>query len=100
MKRASGPDHPNVAISLNNLAVLLHGTNRLSDAEPLMRRHLEISLQITAATGHEHPYLRAAVGNYSVLLEEMGRSPSQIRAQLEEIGRSFGMQIGFGERGE
>ena len=27
-----GPDHPNVAIDLNNLAQLLHDTNRLAEA--------------------------------------------------------------------
>jgi hypothetical protein len=41
-----GPDHPRVAIDLNNLAQLLQATNRLSDAEPLSRRHLEIFLSI------------------------------------------------------
>jgi hypothetical protein len=49
-----------------------------------MRRVLEIFLQFTAATGHEHPHLSAAIANDSVLLEEMGRSPAQIRAQVEE----------------
>jgi tetratricopeptide (TPR) repeat protein len=84
-----GPDHPKVAIRLNNLAQLLQDTNRLSDAEPLSRRQLEILLQFTAATSHEHPHLNAAIANYSVLLEEMGRSPSQIRAQLEGIVQSM-----------
>ena len=37
-----GPDHPNVAIRLNNLAHLLQATNRLAEAEPLMRRALAI----------------------------------------------------------
>ena len=37
-----GPEHPNVAIDLNNLAQLLQATNRLAEAEPLMRRALEI----------------------------------------------------------
>jgi Tfp pilus assembly protein PilF len=78
-----GPDHPEVARDLNNLALLLQATNRLSDAEPLMRRSVEILLQFTAATSHEHPYLNAVIANYSVLLEEMGRSPAQIRAQFE-----------------
>jgi tetratricopeptide (TPR) repeat protein len=80
-------DHPNVANDLNNLAQLLQATNRLSDAEPLMRRNLEIFLQFTASTGYEHPYLRAAIANYAVLLREMGRSQAQIRAQLEGIRR-------------
>jgi hypothetical protein len=70
---------------LNNLASLHQATNRLSEAEPLMRRCLEILLQFTAATSHEHPHLSAVVANYSVLLEEMGRSPAQIRAQVQEL---------------
>jgi tetratricopeptide (TPR) repeat protein len=84
-----GPDHPRVAIRLNNLARLLQDTSRLSDAEPLSRRHLEIFLQFTAAISYEHPHLSTAIANYSVLLEEMGRSPAQIRARLEEISRPF-----------
>ena len=41
-ERSYGPDHPNVASTLNNLAQLLYATNRLAEAEPLMRRALEI----------------------------------------------------------
>jgi hypothetical protein len=70
-----GPDHPDVAIDLNNLAQLLQATNRLSNAEPLMRRHLEIFLQFTVATSHEHPHLSAAIANYCVLLERDGPQP-------------------------
>jgi hypothetical protein len=84
-----GPDHPDVAIDLNNLALLLQDTNRLSDAEPLMRRCLEILLQFTADTSHEHPHLSEAIANYSELLEEMGRSPAQIRTHLEGIVQSM-----------
>jgi hypothetical protein len=68
---------------------LLKATNRLSDAEPLSRRVLEIFLEFTAATSHEHPHLSAAIANYSVLLEAMGRSPAQIRAQFEGIVQSM-----------
>jgi hypothetical protein len=68
---------------------LLQATNRLSDAEPLSRRHLEIFLQFTGATRHEHPHLSGAIVNYSVLLEDLGRSPAQIRAQLEGIVQSM-----------
>jgi transposase InsO family protein len=50
---------------------------------------VEILLQFTAATSHEHPHLRAAIANYSVLLEEMGRSPAQIRAQVEGVVQSM-----------
>ena len=41
-EKSYGPDHPNVAIRLNNLAMLLQDTNRLAEAEPLMRRALAI----------------------------------------------------------
>ena len=47
-----GPDHPNVAIGLNNLAALLRATNRLAEAEPLMRRALAID---EASFGPDHP---------------------------------------------
>jgi len=39
---ACGPEHPKVAIGLNNLAQFLKATNRLAEAEPLMRRALAI----------------------------------------------------------
>jgi len=89
-----GPDHPDVAIRLNNLAFLLQATNRLAEAEPLSRRHLEIFLQFTRATGHEHPNLRAAITNYAGLLAATGHSPEQVRARLEEIGGPFGTSFG------
>ena len=54
-EQSFGPEHPKVAIRLNNLAQLLQDTNRLSEAEPLMRRMVEIFLKFTATTGHPHP---------------------------------------------
>ena len=42
LERTEGPDHPQVATGLNNLASLLEATNRLSEAEPLYRRALSI----------------------------------------------------------
>ena len=48
-----GQDHPEVAeADLNNLAVLLQATNRLGEAEPLMRRALAID---EASYGQDHP---------------------------------------------
>jgi hypothetical protein len=83
------------AVLLIGLVELLEACkNRFSEAEPLSRRHLEIFLQFNAATGHEHPHLHAAIANYADLLGEMGHSPVQIDAQLEGIGRPFGMRIG------
>lgn len=47
-----GADHPDVAIGLNNLALLLRVTNRLAEAEPLMRRVISI---FVANLGGEQP---------------------------------------------
>jgi tetratricopeptide (TPR) repeat protein len=42
MKARHGSEHAEYATALNNLALLLKATNRLSEAEPLMRRALAI----------------------------------------------------------
>ncbi len=51
-EQAYGNDHPFVAIRLHNLAHLLHETNRLDEAEPLMRRAVAI---FKSSLGNEHP---------------------------------------------
>jgi tetratricopeptide (TPR) repeat protein len=43
MQQALGPDHPDVALSLNNLALLYQAEGRYSEAEPLYKRSLTIS---------------------------------------------------------
>jgi hypothetical protein len=84
-----GPDHPNVARALNNLAQLLRDTNRLSEAEPLTRRVVAIFLAFTRATGHEHPHLRVAFSNYAILLQQLGHSEGQVEAQLSALKARF-----------
>jgi hypothetical protein len=39
-EKSFGPNHPEVAIGLTNLAELLCNTNRLAETEPLYRRTL------------------------------------------------------------
>jgi len=96
-EQSYGPHHPNVGTDLNNLAALLAATNRLDAAEPLMRLMVGIFLRSSASTGHEHPFLQTAVRNYAALLAEMGRSPAQILARLNELARPF--EINFGSKG-
>jgi tetratricopeptide (TPR) repeat protein len=48
MKKSLGPEHPNVATDLNNLAGLLNDINRLPEAEPLYRRALAIDEKASA----------------------------------------------------
>lgn len=84
-ERSLGPDHPDVASDLNNLAHLLRITNRPALAEPLTRRGLEIFLKFTCTTGHQHPRLMAAVNAYAGLLGEMGMTPAQVRQRIEAV---------------
>ncbi len=52
-----GPDHPEVATDLNNLAQLLKATNRLGEAEPLICRALSIDEK---SFGPDHPNVARA----------------------------------------
>ena len=84
-EKSFGTEHPNVARDLNNLARLLQDTNRLDEAEPLMRRHLVIFIDFTRRTGHEHPQLKAGIGNYRLLLQKMGKSDTEIEAAFAAL---------------
>lgn len=86
-----GTDHPKVAIDLNNLARMLQATHRLNEAEPLMRRHLLIFLSFTKRTGHKHPLLDKAFENYTYLLQDMGKSQSDIRSTLVSLLTEAGL---------
>ena len=66
-EKSYGPDHPKVAIRLNNLAQLLQATKRLSEAEPLMRRALEIDEQ---SYGADHPNVARDLNNLVPLLSK------------------------------
>jgi hypothetical protein len=69
---AAGSEHPDVALSLNNLAELLRATNRpaeaealraidrLAEAEPLYRQVLRILAEFRHRTGHEHPSIHTS----------------------------------------
>jgi tetratricopeptide (TPR) repeat protein len=49
-EKALGPDHPDVATSLNNLAKIYRRQGRYTDAEPLNRRALAISRKRSVPT--------------------------------------------------
>jgi hypothetical protein len=55
---------------LNNLAQLLQATNRLDEAEPLMRRALAID---EASLGKDHPNVARDVNNLACLLLDTNR---------------------------
>jgi predicted negative regulator of RcsB-dependent stress response len=64
---------------------LLKATNRLAEAEPLMRRALVIVLEFQNRTGHEHPNQAAASNNYRQLLKKMGKSDAEIKTTIEAL---------------
>jgi tetratricopeptide (TPR) repeat protein len=91
-EQSFGSDHPNFARDLNNLALLLQETNRLVEAEPLLRRALGLFLGFTRRTGHEHPHLRTALGNYASILKALGRSEEDIDAELQKLLVEYGIR--------
>jgi CHAT domain-containing protein/tetratricopeptide (TPR) repeat protein len=65
-----GPKHPEVAATLNNLAVLLDFTGRYGEAEPLARRALSIRERVL---GPEHPDVATSLNDLAELLHQMDR---------------------------
>jgi len=80
-----------VVRDLNNVAQLLQATNRLADAEPLMRRTLYILLVFTHSTGHVHPHMKAAFGNYLSLLQARADGDEKIIQELFQLGDEAGL---------
>ena len=65
-----GPEHPNVAESLNSLAVLYDNQGRYTEAEPLFKQALTIREK---ASGPEHPDVAATLNSLAVLYDNQGR---------------------------
>jgi eukaryotic-like serine/threonine-protein kinase len=64
------PDHPSLALSLNNEGNVLGKLDRLEEAESLLRQALAIWVQVL---GPEHSRVGIAYFNLAGLLEERGR---------------------------
>jgi len=79
-----GLDHPDVAISLDNLAELYRIRGRYAEAEPLLKRSLAIFEQ---TFGPEHPNVAAFLKNYAALLRETGRGAEA--AKLEARAKAI-----------
>jgi tetratricopeptide (TPR) repeat protein len=93
VEKSLGQNDPHVAACLNNLALLFQATDRLEEAEPLSRRQLEILFQFSVLNGHAQPHLHEGVTNYAALLKQMGRTPAEVLAQLNDIARPYGMHL-------
>jgi tetratricopeptide (TPR) repeat protein len=89
-ERNNGPDHPNVARDLNNLAALLQNANRLDEAEPLMRRALDI---VERNLGPDHANVAVLLNNLAQLLQSTNRlseAEPLMRRALDIDEKSFG----------
>jgi tetratricopeptide (TPR) repeat protein len=69
-EKGLGPDHPNVAVALNFLAVLYREQGRYTEAEPLYKRSLAIREK---ALGPDHPDVAVALNNLGSLYQDQGR---------------------------
>jgi tetratricopeptide (TPR) repeat protein len=65
-----GPEHPNLATWLNNLALLYKTQGKYEEAEPLYQRAIAIDEQ---ALGPEHPELATDLNNLAELYREQGK---------------------------
>ncbi len=64
-----GPDHPDVANRLNNLALILQDLGLAQEARPLAERALAIT---EAAYGPDHPEVATDLSNLALILEGLG----------------------------
>ena len=67
-----GKDHPSVAIDLNNLARCCRPPTGSAEAEPLMRRAVEILGRFERKNGHRHPNCDMVEANYTALRAALG----------------------------
>ena len=65
-----GEDHPDVAISYNNLAALYECQGRYTEAEPLYQKALELCQRLL---GEDHPDVAASYNNLAGLYFSQGR---------------------------
>jgi len=69
-ERTLGPDHPDVAANLNNLAGLYQSQGKYAEAEPLYQRALAIDEQVL---GPDHPDVAANLNNLASLYRGQGK---------------------------
>src|SRR3989442_4618729 len=70
LEKSRGPEHPDVATALNNLASVYLIEARYADAEPLLKRALTIHDKTLAP---DHPDLATDLDNLALLYQKQGR---------------------------
>ncbi len=69
-KKRLGEEHPSVAVSLNNLALLYYSQGRYSEAEPIFIQALALWRKLL---GEEHPDVASSLNNLALLYYSQGR---------------------------
>jgi tetratricopeptide (TPR) repeat protein len=69
-KKRLGEEHPNVALSLNNLALLYYSQGKYSEAEPLYLQALELWQRLL---GEEHLDVALSLNNLAALYYSQGK---------------------------
>jgi tetratricopeptide (TPR) repeat protein len=88
-EKTLGPEHPDLAIWLNNLAGLYRDTGRFAEAEPLYGRAIAIGEK---TLGPEHPTLAAQLNNLATLYRDTGRlaeAEPLLRRAIAILGKSL-----------
>ena len=85
-EQALGPEHPDLAQSLNNLAGLYRAQGQYAEAEPLYQRSLAILERVLRP---EHPDVAASLNNLALLYDDQGRY-AKARAALSALTRHPG----------
>ena len=85
-EKALGPDHPAVALNLNNLAELYRAQGQYAKAEPLYKR----ALSILEKTVPNHPNVATTLENMAKLYTKMGRDDEakKLLARAKQIRAS------------
>ena len=82
--RPLGAEHPQVAVSSDNLAALYEAQGRYAAAEPLYRQSLRIRVK---AFGRGHPSVARVLENMARCFKELGKEDEALglEAQAREI---------------
>ena len=91
-EKALGPEHPYVAASLNNLAVLYREQGKYEQAEPLIQRALAIREKVL---GPDHPQVATVLENYAALLHKLNRDAEadKMEARAQAIRAKHAQEI-------
>jgi len=82
-EQREGPDHLNVAASLNNLALLYYCETKYAAAEPLYKRALQIREK---NLGRGDPAVLQTMQFYAALLRQEGRTTEADKLEAQAAG--------------